>query len=670
MATEIMTATAVQQAEVEQDCRALYCNVQRPVPADYDDFLSSLVLQREKHVRYLLRGLKHLAGSYGTLDASRPWLCYWILHSLAILGRPLTAADEVSHCADFLRRCQDPGGGFGGGPGQLPHLAPTYAATSALVTLGSDEALHVIDRMHEDGEVDVRGCYTALAVAHILNMLTPELTDGVSTFVRRCQTYEGGMGGEPGAEAHGGYTFCGLASALLLGCAHELDLPALLRWAVHRQGTQEGGFQGRTNKLVDGCYSYWQGALFSLFQHPHLQRLLRQQQQSRYCAIIPASVPACTSVPGCGEPGVAGRAPGRKTSSATQDQSGASVPTNPPSSTNPPSATSESSDNSPPAASVHAVELEAAAWLFAGSDCLTDVVEKAFHERATAEAAASLPRRRPVLLEVEPECPPCHTDASRQQTGDASRHHTAGQPPVVPGEQRVFPVGAGPSPASADAATSHAPSAGGDHPTPASVGGAARGSAGPSGFLGEGAGSPGGGNRGNLSHQGSRGPRASVDAGDVTRDDGSTGAAGGEAEEEEGGAASVSTYFNVLALQGYLLVCCQVPEGGLRDKPGKSRDYYHTCYCLSGLAAAQHTREGPSASSRGVGAAHPLSGDVGEEAPLPPQVDAGDSARVEVLGSPSTNQVERTDPLCNLHEHKYERAVAFYKQLPSPATWT
>jgi prenyltransferase beta subunit len=26
----------------------------------------------------------------------------------------------------------------------------------------------------------------------------------------------------------------------------------------------EGGFQGRTNKLVDGCYSFWQGALFPL----------------------------------------------------------------------------------------------------------------------------------------------------------------------------------------------------------------------------------------------------------------------------------------------------------------------------------------------------------------------------------------------------------------------
>ncbi len=26
----------------------------------------------------------------------------------------------------------------------------------------------------------------------------------------------------------------------------------------------------------------------------------------------------------------------------------------------------------------------------------------------------------------------------------------------------------------------------------------------------------------------------------------------------------------------------------MRDKPGKPVDYYHTCYCLSGLSSAQH----------------------------------------------------------------------------------
>ena len=30
--------------------------------------------------------------------------------------------------------------------------------------------------MHEDGEIDVRGTYTVVAVAALLNMLTPELS--------------------------------------------------------------------------------------------------------------------------------------------------------------------------------------------------------------------------------------------------------------------------------------------------------------------------------------------------------------------------------------------------------------------------------------------------------------------------------------------------------------
>lgn len=79
-------------------------------------------------------------------------------------------------------------------PRQLSHCAPTYAATLALCLIGSPNALTVIDRkalylfflsvkdssggfrMHDDGEVDVRGTYTVVAIAALLNMLTPELT--------------------------------------------------------------------------------------------------------------------------------------------------------------------------------------------------------------------------------------------------------------------------------------------------------------------------------------------------------------------------------------------------------------------------------------------------------------------------------------------------------------
>jgi protein farnesyltransferase subunit beta len=36
------------------------------------------------------------------------------------------------------------------------------------------------------------------------------------------------------------------------------------KWAVQRLMIVEGGFQGRTNKLVDGCYSFWMGATLEI----------------------------------------------------------------------------------------------------------------------------------------------------------------------------------------------------------------------------------------------------------------------------------------------------------------------------------------------------------------------------------------------------------------------
>ena len=56
------------------------------------------------------------------------------------------------------------------------------------------------------------------------------------------------------------------------GCPQALDLSRLLPWAVQRQGWVEGGFNGRTNQLVDGCYSFWQGGVF-----PILQQLMQQE---------------------------------------------------------------------------------------------------------------------------------------------------------------------------------------------------------------------------------------------------------------------------------------------------------------------------------------------------------------------------------------------------------
>ena len=47
-----------------------------------------------------------------------------------------------------------------------------------------------------------------------------------------------------------------------------MDVRRLLRWLVNMQGTEVelGGFKGRTNKLVDGCYSWWVGGASALLE--------------------------------------------------------------------------------------------------------------------------------------------------------------------------------------------------------------------------------------------------------------------------------------------------------------------------------------------------------------------------------------------------------------------
>lgn len=114
-------------------------------------------------------------------------------------------------------------------------------------------------------EVDVRVTYCVISIASLFGILTEELARGVVEYVVACQTYEGGFGGEPGNEAHGGYAFCAVATLSVLESVHRMaDLPAFVHWLTNRQMPFEGGYQGRTNKLVDGCYSFWQGALPAL----------------------------------------------------------------------------------------------------------------------------------------------------------------------------------------------------------------------------------------------------------------------------------------------------------------------------------------------------------------------------------------------------------------------
>lgn len=270
------TRTWHQQREVEQRVFLLARAAPRAGPP----------LRRAEHVAFLRAGLRRVPAGYAGLHASQPWLLYWMLHGLDLLGAPAAPAvgeEAVAH----LRACWDVrGGGFGGGPGQDAHLASTYAAVAALAVVGTAEAYEAMRPrelrrflgelkcgdggflISRYGEKDVRALYSALAAASLAGVLDEGLTVGVGGYVRSLRSFDGGLGGEPGTEAHGGNTFCGVAAAALAGALGELDVDGLVDWAAMRQCRMEGGFCGRTNKLVDSCYSFWVGALFPILGAP------------------------------------------------------------------------------------------------------------------------------------------------------------------------------------------------------------------------------------------------------------------------------------------------------------------------------------------------------------------------------------------------------------------
>lgn len=244
-------------------------------------------LNRQRHIRFLRQMLQDLPAGFQKLDASKPWIIYWNINALALLGDDIT--DLLPGVASTLLSCISPTGGIGGGYMQLAHLASTYAGITALTFCGPtvwDQldrrgiynwllSLKLPDgsfKMSQGGEVDPRAAYCAIAIASLLNILTEELTRDVGTYIKSCQTYEGGFGNAPLAEAHGGYTFCALAALCIIGPPSETikkysDVRLLLKWLSARQHQGEGGFSGRTNKLVDGCYNHWIGGCWALVEN-------------------------------------------------------------------------------------------------------------------------------------------------------------------------------------------------------------------------------------------------------------------------------------------------------------------------------------------------------------------------------------------------------------------
>jgi len=115
------------------------------------------------------------------------------------------------------------------------------------------------------------------------------------------------------------------------------------------------------------------------------------------------------------------------------------------------------------------------------------------------------------------------------------------------------------------------------------------------------------------------------------------------------------------------MVCCQCKTGGLRDKPGKGRDYYHTCYCISGASVAATMLTPPAAPP-------PAAPPPAAPPPAAPSQAAADAAAAAVAGGASQVEVpadwrsiRMTNPVYNVAADKVERAMAYFSALPPVA---
>jgi protein farnesyltransferase subunit beta len=265
---------------------------------------ASHLFKKSKHA---VLSLKHCFNQTNEifLDVQKTWSLYWSLNSLASINETdLLSKHNKEALTNYIMNFENfREGGFSGGVGYQSNIISTYGAILSLAILGHPSIYKSINRektlkflfsmktiictetvlkprlppplnktkfmatfkLSQNGEFDIRNIYTAL-VFHSLLVLDnkKDLFDGCAEFIVACQSYEGGIGPRPGHEAHGGFTFCGIAALALLGKLSMLDVPKLIRWLTNRQMFYEGGFSGRTNKIVDSCYSFWQGACFNI----------------------------------------------------------------------------------------------------------------------------------------------------------------------------------------------------------------------------------------------------------------------------------------------------------------------------------------------------------------------------------------------------------------------
>ncbi|XP_045538812.1 geranylgeranyl transferase type-1 subunit beta [Papilio machaon] len=266
-------------------------------------------LAHRQHVKYFMRFLNILPSSLSSHDSTRVTIAYFSVAGLDVLGSITSISIELrSRIIDWLYLLQvqprkSDGDmstcGFQGSSTinieldnanshyRCGHLAMTYTALCTLLALGDD--LSRVNRkaiingvkalQTEEGnfsatlsgcESDMRFVYCAACISYILNDWSGFNVEKATDYIIKSMGYDYGIAQCPELESHGGTTYCALATLSLtnrLDQLSEYQLDSLRRWLVFRQ---VDGFQGRPNKPVDTCYSFWVGASLKMLDMLHL----------------------------------------------------------------------------------------------------------------------------------------------------------------------------------------------------------------------------------------------------------------------------------------------------------------------------------------------------------------------------------------------------------------
>ena len=194
---------------------------------------------------------------------------YWGVMAMHLMKR--LSELKISDIIDFIGKCQNSDGGFGGNVGHDSHLLYTLSAVQIMAILNALDKINIaavvtwVSKLQkEDGsfsgdeweEIDTRFTYCAFNCLSLLGRLDAVNVEKGVEFVLKCENWDGGFGVVPQAESHAGQIFCCVGALRIANALDRIDIDRLGWWLAERQ-LPSGGLNGRPEKKADVCYSWW-----------------------------------------------------------------------------------------------------------------------------------------------------------------------------------------------------------------------------------------------------------------------------------------------------------------------------------------------------------------------------------------------------------------------------